>query len=168
LFHLQRVASHPFFPFLTFQQKKYKHIEDELGKLIWDRTAVRDLSYAAHLDSMIYSFYNEGLTAKYESVLRKNGLDTTVIAFRKLKDDEENPKSNIHLARDAFLAIKKLGPCCAFALDVKGFFDNLDPEILLMAWKKILECEVMPPDHFNVYKSLSRHSTIKRDEVFAM
>lgn len=164
----EKVASHAFFPFLTFQQKKYKHIEDELGKLIWDRGAVRDLSYAAHLDSMIYSFYNESLTAKYESVLHENGLDNTVIAFRKLKDDEENPKSNIHLARDAFLAIKKLGPCCAFALDIKGFFDNLDPEILLHAWKKILNCEVMPPDHFNVYKSLSKHSTVKKDEVFKL
>lgn len=162
------ISKHSFYPFITYNATKYKIREDEgTGKRFLDDTGVRPISYASHLDAQIYSYYSHQLSALYENRIKSLGLSETVIAFRKLKDKKTgDSKSNIHLARDAFDAIKEIGNCKVYAFDIKSFFDNLNPIVLKQKWEKVLNTKRLPDDHFSVYKSVTKFSVVTKDELY--
>ena len=54
----------------------------------------------------------------------------------------------------------------AIAFDIKGFFDNLNHKILRENWKMILDEPKLPPDHFNVFKNITRFSYIDIVDIF--
>lgn len=162
------VAKHSFYPFISYETVKYKTREDaKTEKRFLDDSGTRQLSYAAHLDAQIYSYYSQNLSTIYEERLSNLGLGGTVIAFRKLKDIETGEaKSNIHLAKDAFDQIKSLGSCTAYAFDIKSFFDNLNPKVLKKTWKSLLNLPALSEDHFAIFRSISNHSVVDRTELY--
>lgn len=164
-----KVSKHSFYPFLTFKTTKYKMIENENGYRTLDCSDTRSLSYAAHMDSQIYSYYSELLSKIYEEKLKLFGITESVIAFRKIKDANSGEnKSNIHLANDAFEAIKLIGECKVVALDVKGFFDNLDSEQLKKSWVDLIDEPELPPDQYNIFKSITTFSLVDRNEIYSL
>lgn len=74
-------------------------------------------------------------------------------------------KCNIDFAREAFDYISKRGNCLAIALDIKGFFDNIDHSILKEKWKKVMGVPTLPLDHFRVFKSLTKFSYVNRNTL---
>lgn len=156
----KRVSSHSFYPLITYQIKTEKIKRDSETKLLVKKPKPRDIAYAAHLDSYIYSYYGWQLGRLYEDQLRARKIDDHVLAFRSLG------MSNIDFAAQAFEAIRKLENCSAVALDIKGFFDNLDHAHLKSAWSLVLGDTKLPSDHYAVFKSLTRFSTVKRDILF--
>ena len=160
------VAKHAFYPLIRFYKPKFKVIRDDRGKVKLEE-GTRPLCYSAHLDSLIYSFYSQALSVRYEDLLKNLNLSENVIAFRKLTDQETgDSKSNIHLANDAFEAIKSLGEVKVFAFDIRKFFDTLDPRILKRAWKSILGVHELPDDHYNLFKALTNFSFVDRQLLF--
>mgnify|MGYP000624305298 FL=1 len=114
------VARHAFWPMIQFSVSAAKlKLNKESGSLE-KNSKTRDILYAAHGDSQIFSYYCAILSDRYESTINSRGLADVVLAFRSLN------KSNIEFAKDAFDEIQKLGDCPATALDGKRFFDNLD------------------------------------------
>lgn len=167
----KRVARHNFYPLLTYSVKKYKvhTIDVESGTRRLNSSGKRHLSYAAHLDAQIYSYYSQEMGKLYEGRLRKESIHENIIAFRKLKDiNTGESKSNIHLANDAFEEIKTIGNSVVYAFDIKKFFDNLGPKHLKTAWCDLLKVEKLPEDHFTLYKSLSSHSVVSQDDVYKL
>lgn len=154
------VASHAFYPLIEYQIKTSKLKKDATGEL-QTKEKSRPIAYAAHLDSHIYAYYANMLYALYEGELEKYNLTKSVIAFRALN------KSNIQFANDAFEDIKSRKSCSAVALDISGFFDNLNHEYLKRMWASLLDVERLPADHFNVLKSLTRFSTVNKDVLFS-
>ncbi|WP_273025056.1 antiviral reverse transcriptase Drt2 [Rheinheimera sp.] len=154
-----RVATHAFYPLLHYTIESFKVFKNEQGA-IEKKVKHRPIAYASHLDSHIYSYYSRVLSAKYEIALKDRGLEKNVIAFRALG------KSNIDFANDAFEEIKKRRSCSAIALDITGFFDNLDHQILKEHWCYLLEEDKLPNDHFNVFRSITRFSKVCRDTVY--
>ncbi|MFS2167674.1 hypothetical protein ACCD09_28505, partial [Variovorax sp. Varisp62] len=114
----------------------------------------RPISYASHVDSHIYAFYTESLNGLYEAKLQELGLEENVMAFRALG------KSNVDIAKLAFDRIKSRKKSVALALDITGFFDNLDHHILKISWQNLLNLKQLPKDHFNVFKSISKYSWV--------
>lgn len=160
------VAKHAFYPLIRFYKPKFKVIRDDRGKVKLEE-GTRPLCYSAHLDSLIYSFYSQALSVRYEDLLKNLNLSENVIAFRKLIDQKTgDSKSNIHLANDAFEAIKSLGEVKVFAFDIRKFFDTLDPRILKRAWKSILGVPELPDDHYNLFKALTNFSFVDRELLF--
>lgn len=158
----EAVQRHSFYPFIYFEIPKLKlRLVD--GKIIRDKKGdahikKRTISYAAHSDSHIFGYYSYLLGMKYESFISKSKrLHHSILAFRKLQ------KSNIDFAKDAFDKIKELGNCTALALDITGFFDNIDHFILKQQWCRILEVSKLPNDHYAVYKAITKFSMINRD-----
>src|SRR5690606_17089470 len=98
------VSKHAFYPLLRYEviSKKLRRSAD--GKLK-PEPKIRPISYAAHADSQIYSFYANQLAEAYERKLASLELSECVLAFRKLR------KSNIEFARDAFTEISNMGRC---------------------------------------------------------
>ena len=151
VFNPDDVARHAFFPFLGINNIVWK-VSRISGKKLRRTGKMRPIRYAAHLDSAIYCYYNSILNSKYEEWLKIAGLDQAVIAFRALG------KSNIDFALDAFEWIEASQPCIAFGFDVKDFFGSLDHRQLKQKWTELLEVSSLPPDHYAVYKSLTRYS----------
>lgn len=165
-----KIATHQFLPFIQFQTKtpKLERLKNRkaVRKLL---PKIRNIAYASHKDSFIYSYYAYILGKKYEHKLISENLQNNILAFRKIPIDENNSngKANIHFAKDAFDIIKQQDNCFCLCLDIKQFFDNLNHDILKRTWLDILKIndDKLPADHYAVYKSLSQYSFVKFDEV---
>ena len=150
-----KVASFPFHPFLSYDKKvrRYRGPTDRSVKK-------RPIKYAAHRDGYIYSYYARELSLKYEAVIHALELDENVIAYRK------NKGNNVDFANDAFDEIDRRGECAAIALDISGFFDTIDHENLKKEWCKIIAEARLPPDHFSIFKALTRWAEVNRDSCY--
>lgn len=155
------VAAHSFYPFIRYAVSSQKVFFDKTFKKVEAKEPkVRPISYASHMDSHIYSYYCQLLDNLYEAELASCSWGNSVLAFRSLG------KSNIDFAYQAFVDISSKGECCAIALDVKGFFDNLNHNTLKQAWGKLLGCASLPADHYKVFRSLTKFSFVDRDALY--
>lgn len=156
------VEQHSFYPLIRYVMTSVKVKRDPTTqRVIRQKPKVRPIAYAAHLDSHIYSYYAHTLATQYERLIRDANLSPSILAFRSLE------KSNIEFAAEAFAAIRKRGECHVIALDIEGFFDNLDHEILKREWAAVLDVSTLPGDHYAVFKSLTRYSHVDRDALYA-
>lgn len=156
------VASHAFWPLLRFTVQTSKIKKDKATGELASKQKERLISYAAHSDSQIFSYYCELLSAKYEEELRTRELGHVVLAFRSLN------RSNIDFAKQAFDEIRARGDCVAVALDITQFFDKIDHAQLKARWKALLGMPNLPDDHFAVFRALTRYATVERDAVFRL
>jgi len=161
----QTVAAHSFYPFINYSihsSKIYKDDNDQIAV----KEKNRPISYAAHLDSHIYSYYCHILTPLYEKQLRESDLERSILAFRKLG------KSNVDFAFEAFNEIKSLGEkfggCTAIGFDITGFFDNLDHDLLKQSWQQIINSDSLPDDHYAVFKSLTKYSKVDKQSLYKL
>ncbi|WP_413431523.1 antiviral reverse transcriptase Drt2 [Crateriforma spongiae] len=148
-FKPEDVAAHPFLPFIgrTQVERRYKR---ELGKV---RAKERPLRYAAHKDARIYARYAQIVSELYEQQLADSGIAECVVAYRKTA----SKGSNITAAKEAFDFIEEFGECDVVTVDVSSFFENLDHERLKALWCRLLDCDRLPPDHFAIFKQLTRY-----------
>ena len=173
------IAKHAFLPFIhkTARVKKFrKKYNSTTGKLefILDNgkrvlrnpnEKKRELFYASHLDSLIFSYYSQQLNESYEDKLIDFGLNDVVNAYRSVpinpdKEDSSN-KCNIDFANDVFKHILEFDQkeFSVIAFDISSFFDNLDHKLLRDVWCDVLKLEKLPADHFNVYKNINREQS---------
>ena len=161
----KNIAKHSFLPFIhkTSLVRKFRKEYNEEGNPIKAEGTnkiqrvkgqkKRELFYASHLDSLIFSYYSYQLSDKYEKLIKKYKLDEVVCAYRSIPIDENNPnstnKSNIEIANDAFDLIKKYPKdfFCVIAFDITSFFDNLDHRILREKWEEVLSVDKVPIDN---------------------
>lgn len=156
----ERVASHAFYPLINYTLTADKITKDPESHKLINKPKHRPIAYAAHIDSHIYAYYSKKLTKAYECDLNARGLGDSVLAFRSLG------KSNIEFAKETFDHIRDFGVCGVVGLDISGFFDNLDHSIIKEKWAGILGVSSLPNDHFNVFKSITKWSSVNRDELY--
>lgn len=156
----KKVSEHPFYPLINYTIDSKKIKKDKKTGIIEVSEKERPIAYSAHVDSHIYAYYGYLLSKNYERKLHTKGLNECVLAFRSLG------KSNIEFANDAFNKIKDFGSCGVVALDLSKFFDELDHKVLKNQWADIISKKSLPADHFNVFKSLTRFSTIDKEELY--
>jgi len=157
----KKVSRHSFYPFISFLVKSSKVRWNDGSNALEKKTKERPIAYAAHVDTHIYAYYSSRLANLYEQALIRNALDQCVIAFRSLG------RSNIEFAASAFAEIKKRSECHVICLDIQGFFNNLDHGLLKSAWTKLIGTHRLPEDHYAVFKSLTRYSTVDRDALYS-
>jgi predicted metal-dependent phosphoesterase TrpH len=92
-----KVARHSFYPLIRYVAESQKvYFDKALGKVVKKEPKKRSISYAAHVDSHIYSYYCKLLNDLYEAYLSEIDWKDSVLAFRSLG------KSNIEFAHEAF------------------------------------------------------------------
>ena len=163
------ISSHNFYPFIHFQLKQFKlskKLEQKENKQsVIDPYKVRDIYYAGHLDSYIFSYYNEKLLEYYEKFLQENSLDCS-IAYRHInKNNKGIGKSNIDYAAEAFCEIRNRKECYAIGLDIKSFFDELNHEILYKNLCKLTNKDMLSNDIYQIFKILTDFHYIELDEL---
>lgn len=189
-----KIATHPFYPFIAFDIKERK--ANIINKIKYYETKAKELSgselescnkilnnikkngivkkrpirYAAHIDGYIYSYYAQLLYEKYEQKLKELNLSSEILAYRKLPkiiiNGSEIKPNNCTMAREIFEHIKKRkNNCYALSFDIHSFFDYIDHAKLYQEWAKILNTEKLPADHLNIYRSLTRYCFIDLKEI---
>lgn len=155
------VTKKAFHPFLktTLSTPRYKP-NTKTGKRSIKHKP-RPICFASHIDALIFSFYSHCLTKIYEEYIKAIGIDECVLAYRT-----DLGACNIDFARDVFEYISEKGPCTAIALDVTGFFDNLNHIKLKEKWLKVLmykrpDLIGLPPTQFKLYKTLTEFAYVK-------
>lgn len=177
----KKIAEHSFSPliFKEIKQRRYK-LSNFYGELkrshkkidaegnISSNTKIREILYATHIDAHIYSYYTQKIIApKYETYLKNNdGLSNCITAYRQiLTDDKTKFKNNVHFAKDVFDEVKKRKNCIVLAFDIENFFPSLNHKKLKLIWSKILGTKSLPEDHYNIFKSATRFSYVKLNDL---
>ena len=120
-------------------------------------TKTRPISYASHMDSLIFGFYSFALTKQYETYISNEDFSECILAYRSNLDG----KCNIQFAKEVFDEVKRRGECTAVALDIKGYFDSIDHGILLANWK-IVGGGWIPEDQLKIFKALTKYTYVNR------
>lgn len=160
------VAAHSFWPLIYFEKAERRWKGEHAG---WKRKE-RPISYAAHLDSHILAYYANKLGGLYEQALEETGLSSVVLAYRKHAVGPGAPgrgKANFHFAADAFVDISVLGDCEVIALDIERFFDSIPHRPLKYRWSDLLQSASLPPDHYAVFKAVTRFAFVPEREIRA-
>src|SRR5258708_20667198 len=155
----KRMKEHAFLPLLKLiiSTPRFRYVEKEGRKALENKD--RPISYAAHLDTYLYSFYSFTLGQYYEQYIKTHGIDSCVLAYRSDLDGH----CNVQFALERFDHIQAKGPCIAIAMDIKGYFDNIDHQILKEKWKKVLGISELPPDQYKLYRSLTQYAYLKKN-----
>jgi RNA-directed DNA polymerase len=154
------VAKHSFFPFINFSVKTFKVKRHETTNKVHRVAKIRPIAYASHVDSHIYAYYAHNLSKIYEESINQRGLNDCVLAFRPLA------KSNIDFANEAFSKIKESKICYVLALDITGFFDNIDHCLLKKTWSELLGADKLPSDHWAIFKSLTQFASVNQVTLY--
>jgi retron-type reverse transcriptase len=119
---------------------------------------LRHITYPSHVDALIYAYYSELISERYEKILApKKRIGRAVLAFRSFNP----PKSHILHAKETFNEIRKRKECAVLAFDVKSFFDSIDHKTLKAALKSVLGVHELPEDHYRVFKHLTQYSYVE-------
>jgi RNA-directed DNA polymerase len=162
---LSKVARHDFLPFVKILQKtpRYKlqiNDADPDGGEYDLETKIRPISFASHLDTYLYSFYAFALNSIYQKYLHDNGLNEVVLAYRS----DMAGKCNIQFAKETFDEVRNMfiqeGNCAVIALDIKGYFDNIQHKKLKEMWSRVIGEDDLPKDQYHIYRSLTKYSYI--------
>ena len=153
------VSKHAFFPLIRRFQKNRLYKRDPITRKKKIVNKLRPISYSSHFDALIYSWYSKQIEDLYEMELIKLGISDNVIAYRSLG------KSNLTFSKEIFDFIKTRDESVAVALDIKGFYDNLDSKLLKKSWTKILSRKDLPLDHYQVYKSITKFSYVDIEDI---
>lgn len=156
----KKVSRHSFYPMLRYVSYSTKIKKDQNSGQLIKKIKDRDITYAAHLDSHIYSYYGKILEQAYEKRLLELNISDCVLAFRKLG------KSNVDFSYEAFQDILKTSTCDVVALDISGFFKNLDHAHLKNTWAGVIGQQKLPQDHYVVYKSLTKYAYCCVDKIY--
>lgn len=177
--NIDLIRKHSFLPFIhkTIVKRKFRANKINPSRnpsrkrtRIKDNPKIRDTFFASHLDAMIFSKYNHLLSASYEEFIKKLPFNESIVAYRKIPFavGEKGNKCNIDFAKTVFefISTNKDKNLSVIVADVTSFFDNLDHKILKRQWTKILNDNTLPPDHYNIFKALTRIKYVESKSLF--
>lgn len=162
-----KVASLSFFPFLGYIDTKRKFSRDNsirgIPKKLRPKVIKaknRELKYAAHRDSYIYSYYAKKIAGPYEELLKTLGSAKAVVGYRS------GLGSNVDIAATAFAEIATRQSCRVFCYDIKDFFPSIPHRPLKFALSKVLNQPQLSSDWYRVFRSMTRYSWIDLDQLY--
>lgn len=157
-----RVASHAFYPFLAYRlitPRMRKASPGSIGPFV-KKYKERPISYPAHKDGYIFSYYKACLAKEYERWLAESGLGGSITAFRAIGEN------NITLARKAFEYIRTHPQYTVVVSDIESFFPNISHSLLKEVWARFLRVDRLPDDHFAVYKATTCFGEVDRHKAY--
>lgn len=175
----KKIAKHSFLPFMhrTIFQRKFR--ANKLGERnkskkrtrVLSKPKAREIYFASHFDTQIYSYYSFLLLEKYNTLLKSKNFNNAVVAYRKIEIPEKKDKCkcNIDFALEAFQFIKNNQDreLSVIVADITKFFDCLDHKILKQKWAEVWNsAKTLPQDHYRVYKSLTKMRYVNEDLLF--
>lgn len=161
---------HRFWPLLGYTDETLRYLrkKDDEGNFIKNDTGEflrekvlkpRPIRFASHTDSAYLQAYASHLSGYYEKALESDTTSTSVLAYRK------GGGTNIHHAKSLFDEIVKRGDCAVFAMDISGFFDCLNHNLLREEIGGILGVDHLDGHHGTVWKNITRYSWVETTDI---
>ncbi len=161
------IAKHGFYPFIQYTRRTYKFRRD--GITCEERHICKDrrIMYAAHFDRFVYQHYAHMLNEQYNKIADIFSISDSVIAYRNgLNVHKRIDNCNIGYAKEVFDFIELHEKCLIYITDFTKYFESIDHEVLKVNLKRVLNVERLPPDYYNVFKSVTKYSFIEKDDIF--
>ena len=146
----QNICKHGFYPFIHYIKDMSRYSAQKGGI----KEKHRDICYAAHIDRCIFQLYNFILNERYNEECNCLGIHSVAVAYRT----NLNKQNNIDFAKRAIQFIRRSRDCYIMIGDFTKFFDNLDHEYLKKQWCHLFHTDKLPPDHYAVFKNITRYS----------
>ena len=160
---IKNIENHQFLPFIKFQKKEIRYRKNE-QRVAMRSQKIRPIMYASHTDAFIYSYFAFLWSEKYEDYLKKNDIENSVIAYRKIPENSGNKnKCNIHHAKEIFEYIQNKGDCVAIIIDISNFFDSLKHRELKKQLCTILNQPKLSKAEYKIFKSLTTYRYILKN-----
>ena len=151
------VSHHGFYPFIHYEKDCSKYTSK--GK----KDKKRDICYASHIDRCILQYYCHEMNELYNTRIREYGIQDVPVAYRS-----DLGLNNIHLAKQAFDFIRENPSSYVMIGDFTGFFDNLDHAYLKGRWCQLLGVDQLPPDHYAIFKNITRYSVWELNDLLEL
>jgi RNA-directed DNA polymerase len=162
---LESVSKHHFLPFIKILTKTPRYRWQESDQEYSLDTKIRPIAFASHFDSYIYAFYSFTLTERYQKYIQDQNFSECVLAYRT----DLRGECNIQFAKKVFDSVKnkmnQRGSCSVIALDITGYFDNIDHKILREKWLKVIDLPDLPIDQYKIYRSLTQYTYISKNSI---
>lgn len=155
-----QISSHAFWPLLAYESVERRAKKDVAGNTVFEEK-VRPIKFAAHSDAALLECYSRNLGAAYEAYLKDKAFSRSILAYRSGVGD------NIAHAKCLFNEIKSRGDCTAIAVDISGFFDNIDHDVLFNSIKQVIGIRSLPIHDFKIFKFMTKFSWIESDALRA-
>ena len=172
----KNIEKHAFLPFVYRRviQRKFRKEYDKDGKVLHNKRRIPDkkergIYFAGHVDSNILAYYSYLLTEQYEKHLKVFNLTNVVTAYRSIPiPQKKRNRSTIDSAEEVFEFIRdnKNNELVAITLDISSFFNNLDHSYIKKSWCSVLGVNRLPPDHYNVFRNITKFSFVNEKDVF--
>lgn len=156
----QRISAHGFYPFIHYVKDMSKYSAKAGGV----KEKHRDICYAAHIDRCIFQLYNFILNQRYNEECARLGIQDAAVAYRT----NLNRQNNIDFAKRAVRFIRESRDCYIMIGDFTKFFDNLDHAYLKKQWCRLLRTDRLPPDHYAVFRNITRFSWFELTDLLAI
>ncbi len=145
----KNICKHGFYPFIHYTKDMSKYSAKKGGI----KEKHRDICYASHIDRCIFQYYNYLLNECYNDECVRLGIPDVAVAYRtNLRN-----KNNIDFAKRAIQFIRESDDCYIMIGDFTKFFDNLDHQYLKKQWCNLLRVDRLPPDHYAVFKNITKY-----------
>ena len=149
---------HRFLPLLGFTDVSRRYVRNALGEREV-KVKGRPIRFAGHGDASYLQTYAGHLNGFYEHALAKDGTSPSVLAYRR------GGGTNIHHAKSLFDEILSRGDCTVFAMDISGFFDCLDHNLLRDEIAGLLGVTRLDGHHGTVWKNVTRYSWVETEDL---
>lgn len=156
----EHISRHGFYPFIHYEKDMSKYSAKTGGI----KEKHRDICYAAHIDRCIFQLYNFQLNEQYNGECVRQGIQDVAVAYRT----NLRKQNNIDFARRAIQFVKDSGNAYVMIGDFTKFFDNLDHTYLKKQWCSLLHVDRLPPDHYAVFKNITRYSYMELADLLAI
>lgn len=153
-----QLSQHEFWPLLGFT-KIHRRLRFDRDRGRYWEAKPREIKFGSHRDAAVLEFYCQRLGKKYEAHLQQTKFGDSVLAYRSGVGD------NVAQAGSLFREIRARENVIAIAMDIKGFFDNVDHEILFAALKKVLAAERLSDADHKVFKTMTRFAWVDSDAL---
>lgn len=151
------VAVRAFLPFLGYQKVIRKIDFSVFPPIVSEKP--RDIRYASHTDSAIFSIYAQILSVYYENRLSAISLDNSVLAYRS------KIGYNVPFAKSLIDEIRFRGSCHVICLDISKFFDNISHILLKNSLCNILNVKRLPEDIFKIFERTTTYEYVSREDL---
>ena len=151
------VATRSFLPLLGYT--KVERRMDFSGDFPALAPKTRQIRYAGHADSAIYSLYAADLGKLYDAELQRRGLGGVVLAYRS------GIGNNVNFAKSLFDEVIERGDCVVVCLDVSKFFDNISHAILKENLLGLLGGAKLPKDWLKIFIRLTNYEYVTKEDL---
>lgn len=153
------LTKHDFWPLLAFGIPRRKRIYDQNGNFKGYKSKPRPIKFGSHKDAALLEVYGKELGQMYENYISTKTINRKILAYRK------NAGNNITMAKLLFDEISLKGDCTAIALDVSGFFDNIQHTELKECLQLLFGQQRLPAKDFKVFKNTTRYSFVDSKQL---